>query len=331
MDQHDPDLTLGEYISTYWAPVMRQRVEPNTASSYEQVARIHLSDDLKALPIRSIRRAQLKRHLANLVATGRLGPSTVARAAQVVRNIFHCAMDDEIVQANPADKLGSSLGLRTYHAEKIRPMEGEQLALFMAVAREKEPQHYIELTILAYTGMRIGELRGLQMEDVNFDRRTILITRQVLEDGTVKGPKGKRGRRKPRTVDMADELARTLEMFIASRREFNLRMRVRSTWLVYPDFSDQPSRGEVSTVTHRLRRAMHRILALANLPKHYTPHSLRHTFATLLLSRGEDLTYVARQLGDTLAMTFELYGRWAKVPARAGGPNLITPGSWNRT
>jgi integrase len=323
MDENDPNITLTDYITAYWIPVMRQRVEENTATSYEQCASQHIPESLKQLPIVSIRRGHLKRMLSDLCASGKLAPATVAKIANVVRSIFNAAHDDELIPSNPAEKLGRALGLKGFLVDKLKAMEGDQLALFLVVAREKEPAHYVELAMLAYTGLRIGELRGLQTDDVDLPRRTIMVTRQVLENGIVKGPKGRRGKRKTRAVDVADELAGILELLISSRREFNLRMRLHSHWLLYPDFSDPPTGGEVSTVTHRLRRAMKRVLELANLPGYFTPHSLRHTYATLLLQRGEDLAYVSRQIGDTLAMTFELYGRHARVPARAGGPNLI--------
>jgi integrase len=150
------------------------------------------------------------------------------------------------------------------------------------------------------------------------------VIRQVREDGTVIGPKGKRGKRKTRKVDMAEELAAILEPYIATRRRFTMKVgKPGSEWLCYPDFSNPPTGGQVSTVTHRLRRAMGRVLTEAMLP-HFTPHALRHTFATLLLQRGEDPLFVARQLGDTMAVTIELYGRHARVKSRFGGPNLLS-------
>jgi integrase len=167
-------------------------------------------------------------------------------------------------------------------------------------------------------------MRGLQVDDLDLPGRTLMIERQVHEGGLVTGPKGRKGKRKVRAVDLADELATVLELFLLARRAYDLRFVRRSPWLLYPDFSDQPTSAQVSTVTHRLRRSMARVLVQAKLADHFTPHCLRHTFARLLLERGEDLLYVGRQLGDTLAITAEIYGKWARVPARAGGTNLLS-------
>jgi integrase len=55
-----------------------------------------------------------------------------------------------------------------------------------------------------------------------------------------------------------------------------------------------------------VERALTRIVGRAGLP-HFTPHDLRHTYASLLLQRGENPTYVQQQLGHaTLSMTTDL-------------------------
>jgi integrase len=62
------------------------------------------------------------------------------------------------------------------------------------------------------------------------------------------------------------------------------------------------------------------ILEAARLPEHFTPHSLRHTFATLHLISGESIYYVQRQLGHaSISMTVDTYGSWlpAGDPAAA--------------
>jgi integrase len=57
------------------------------------------------------------------------------------------------------------------------------------------------------------------------------------------------------------------------------------------------------------------MLAKANLPPHHTPHSGRHTFATLLLRSGVPLEYVKRRLGHaSIGLTADTYGKWLPDP-----------------
>ena len=61
-----------------------------------------------------------------------------------------------------------------------------------------------------------------------------------------------------------------------------------------------------------VRRAMLRVLKAAGLPQHFTPHCLRHTYASLLLADGVSPVYVQEQLGHaTIELTMSTYGRWS--------------------
>lgn len=317
----DPKITLGRYITEHWIPAIRGRVTPQTFRGYEIAARVHIPETLKRAPLRSITRAALKRYLAGLGAEHELSGMSVAKVANVVRSIFSTALDDELIEGNPASGLRLALGLGRLERGKVRAMDGAQLDAFLAVAPVREPAVYPMFAVLAYAGLRIGELRGLQVEDVDLAGRTLRVERQVHDDGDVTLPKGRR----PRLVDLAEPLAAILETFTANRRTYAMRTGSRSPWLLLPDWPVAPTFGTVSATTHRLRRAMARILKAARIPEHFTPHGLRHTFARLLLERGEDLLYVSRQLGHSgIAITADRYGHWARVRARAGGANLLS-------
>jgi hypothetical protein len=61
---------------------------------------------------------------------------------------------------------------------------------------------------------------------------------------------------------------------------------------------------------------MLRVLKAAKLPEHFTPHCLRHTYASILLSEGVSPVYVQEQLGHaTIELTVSTYGRWLKKKA----------------
>jgi integrase len=60
----------------------------------------------------------------------------------------------------------------------------------------------------------------------------------------------------------------------------------------------------------RVRKVMQKALKTAGLPIHFSPHCLRHTFASLLLQQGESVAYVQRQLGHaSIQLTVETYGK----------------------
>ncbi|HEX9709915.1 MAG TPA: tyrosine-type recombinase/integrase, partial [Candidatus Thermoplasmatota archaeon] len=69
-----------------------------------------------------------------------------------------------------------------------------------------------------------------------------------------------------------------------------------------------------------------RVLREAKLPGHFTPHSLRHSFASLLLSDGVSPAYVQRQLGhSSIKLTVDLYGKWLPMANKAAVDRLDDP------
>src|SRR5439155_435279 len=69
---------------------------------------------------------------------------------------------------------------------------------------------------------------------------------------------------------------------------------------------------------HRVRKVFNRTLRRAGLPLHFSPHSLRHTFASLLLQQGESPAYVQRQLGHaSIKLTVDTYGKWLPMGNKA--------------
>ena len=72
--------------------------------------------------------------------------------------------------------------------------------------------------------------------------------------------------------------------------------------------------------------AFKRVLKAAGLPPHFSPHSLRHSFASLLLQQGESPVYVQRQLGHaSITLTVDLYGRWLPMGNKAAVDRLDGP------
>src|SRR5881397_912977 len=63
---------------------------------------------------------------------------------------------------------------------------------------------------------------------------------------------------------------------------------------------------------------MRKTLKAARLPLHFSPHCLRHTFASLLLQQGESPAYVQRQLGHaSIQLTVDTYGKWLPMGNKA--------------
>jgi integrase len=101
------------------------------------------------------------------------------------------------------------------------------------------------------------------------------------------------------------------------RREESFRSgKPLAPWVVLSWLSEKPGPKEQQRAEKRVRRSMERTLKLAGLPGHFTPHSLRHTFCSILISSGVSPVYVQQQAGHaSVEITVSVYGSWFAVEA----------------
>jgi hypothetical protein len=135
-----------------------------------------------------------------------------------------------------------------------------------------------------------------------------------------------------RCVTVSVAVKDVLERLKAARQEKALAHGAEvSAWVFAMDAGTPFDHGRVGKVFKWVLKA-------AKLPLHYSPHSLRHTFASLLLQQAESPAYVQRQLGHaSIKLTVDTYGRWLPMGNKAAVDRLdegfVTPddavGRWN--
>jgi integrase len=131
--------------------------------------------------------------------------------------------------------------------------------------------------LLSRTGLRLGEAFGLQWQDIDFQAREIRVAR-AFSEGRLDTPKSGHGR----TVDMSQQLAARLARLLLERKAETLKRgwREMPPWVFCTRTAAPLNKGNV-------RRVFVRVLKRAKLPRHFSPHSLRHSYASLLLQQGE--------------------------------------------
>ncbi|MFQ5945839.1 MAG: tyrosine-type recombinase/integrase, partial [Anaerolineae bacterium] len=315
----NPDITLGAYAER-WLTLIAVSVKRLTLKKYEQVVRLHLLPCLGSLKVRQLHKGQLKALLAEKLAAG-LARNSVQLIHSALRVMLNAAMDDGVILANPADKLGRQLRLSwpvVARQEELKAFTREQLARFLVVAAETHRRFYALLVLLARTGLRLGEALALRWEDVDFSAREIRVVRTLSTRGQIDIPKSGHGR----TVDMSQHLARTLHRLQLERKTETLRRG----WPEMPPWVFCSEAGG-PLIAWKVEKAFKQVLKAAGLPLHFTPHGLRHTYASLLLQQGESPVYVQRQLGHaSIKLTVDLYGRWLPMGNKAAVDRLDEAG-----
>jgi len=209
--------------------------------------------------------------------------TTTARRLAALRSLFRFLCRQGTLTANPAD------GLRPPRQDKKLPhfLSGDDIARLLAAPTADDPLMKRDRAILETlysAGLRVAELVGLNMDDLDLDGGTL----------TVRG-KGKRER-----------LAILGAPATAAVREW---LALRGT--LAPRVAKQPAvflnrRGGRLT-TRSVGRLLEKYLAATGLDPQTSPHTLRHSFATHLLDAGADIRGVQELLGHKNLTTTQIY------------------------
>ncbi len=279
----------------------------NTWKSYETILRLHVEPGWRGRRLDEITRADVKRLLLTKQQEG-LAPGTVQNIKAFVSGLFTHAYEDEILDRNPALRLGRFIQ-KDDRRKDIRPLTRDQASAVLAAAQEAFSEDYPLLLCAFRTGMRMGELLGLAWADVDFEANAIEV-RRSYSHGHFDTPKSHKGRR----VDMSDQLASALQVHreallarcggrlptttVPGRRKAETAIQ-----LVFPSQTGGPRDGD-----NLRRRVFYRLLEIADVPR-FRFHDIRHTFASHLLQQGESLHYVKEQLGHaSIQTTVDVYG-----------------------
>jgi integrase len=319
----DPDITTEDY-SKRWLGIVQAAVKRATYESYSNTLRLHILPEFRSIKVRQVQRGRIHEWLAGRLTSGYARESVrIMQAA--LRAMLNAAIDDGVMVTNPANGLARKLKLTmtaAHRQEEIKAMTRDQLGLFLTTAEREAPLLAALFLLLARTGMRIGEGLALQWDDVDYEGREIRVAR-AFSRGRLETPKSGIAR----TVDMSAQLARTLRRLHLERKAEKLRGR----WTETPTWVFCTQVGTPYDVAF-VQRAFKRVVKAAKLSPHFTPHFLRHTYASLMLQAGESPVYVQRQLGhSSIKMTVDTYGRWLPMGNKAAVDRLDDSASGSKT
>jgi len=316
------NITVADY-AVRWLSLLENNVKPRTLRSYEENLRIHLLPLFGGAKLRLLARGRIKSFLVDKQKE-RLSRNTVRLIHATLRAMLNYAIDDGVIVHNPADRLGRQLRLTSSPTERdaeIKAFDRLQLTRLLDEAATSEPEYYPLFLTLARAGLRLGEAFALTWEDVDFESRSIRVE-QAVSAGSLSSTKSRRSR----DVDMSAQLREVLRSPKSGRLEqvFMADREAMPCWVFVNSAGQRMDQSRVSKVFKRVLKA-------AELPLHYTPHCLRHTFASLLLQQGESPAYVQRQLGHaSIQLTVDTYGRWLPMGNKAAVDRL-DDGSGSRT
>jgi integrase len=322
-------LTLGEWLDQ-WLDSLR--LAPSTMASYQKNVRLHIRPKLGAVPLVKLTGTKITTLYRDLERGGRQdhkeGTALSARTVRYVHTILKAALREAVAQGliatNPADK-AKPPAAREAKAPEIHPWTAGELSAFLSWADEHGCSDAVAYRVLAYTGMRRGELLALRWRDLDTDAGRLSVRRSVgvvktkgKGEQVIEGPT-KTGRQ--RSVDLDPQTIAALRGWRLARASLDLRL-VWDESLMFADF--QGGYLNPDRFSRRFTRSL--TLARKELGADALPvirvHDLRHTHASVLLAAGVPVKVVSERLGHaTVTIRLETYqhimpGMQAEAAAR---------------
>ena len=295
--------TLAKYAER-WLKLCAS-LKPGTQEGYEQKLRKHILPTLGQRRLKDLTRGDVRSLLAEKLQAG-LARDTVRLIHATLRAMLAAAVEDELLKANPASGVGRSLRLgasKIERSESIKAMTREQLEAFLEQALHVVPGFQILFWLMSRTGLRLSEALALKWQDVDVINRRLRVERALGRDLAVTTPKSGHGR----SVDLSASAAR--ELMAVGKLRCSMGYRTGPTDWLFPGVDG-------GLLSHEAAQTAFRRARTAAGLQGFTPHSLRHTYASILLAEGVSPAYVQEQLGhSSIELTVGTYGRWLRKKA----------------
>ena len=314
------NITFGSWIVTWMDDYKKLDIDLSTWENYDRSIKNHAVPELGYIPLKNLGTNDIQALYNKMVKDGS-APATVRRNHQIINGCLEQAVKNRLISWNPA----KSVVLPKLADDEARAMTVEEMNIFIAALNNIKGPHKVRITwrtiflMLLGTGIRSGEALALRWPRVDIRNRTATVmegikrTKKGLVFGDPKTAKSKR------TVPIPNEVAFALRLQRMHQAKIRLALgeAYQNQDLVFSTSKGTPinPRG--------LIRKFHEIRKDAGLSTDITVHSLRHTFATRMLERGESLKTVQELLGHAdIATTGNTYAHVMPEVKVAAGINM---------
>lgn len=261
----------------------------NTIASYEKDI-LEFSDFLQtekmAAGLMKIRNERVCKNYISYLSGKDYAASSIHRKLSALNSFYNFLLKEELIQTNffenvEVPKIPKRL------PKIIKEEEVRMLFDVCDLENKLGYRNYCLLGCLYGCGLRVSELCGMQIKDIDFNDRTILIHGKGSKD---------------RVVVMYEELAKALKHYIST-------FRVELLYLSRDETNRYVFLNKNGTQLTRVgvRKILDKLVNDCGETFHISPHMLRHSFATALLNHGADMRSVQELLGHESLSTTQIY------------------------
>lgn len=294
--EHDK-ITVAQWLNT-WYEVNHTKWKPSTQTLRKTTIEKHLIPLISNYKLQKLDRNTYQKVFINELLQ-EYKPASVKTWHNIFAIAINSAVEEEIIPRNRFSKMSFSDDTEDF--VKNNYLTEKELNTFLDYAKKHENiTNYTALLVLSYTGMRKGELMGLHWKNIDFENHTI----------TIEHTRDWHGLRKPKTINSKRTIP--VDTFVMKQ------LKLYQTWCkqellkhgkkLNPNtliFITKYSAEPISCIV--INYTIKKIIEKTGVNT-ITPHGLRHTHASILLNRNENVNAIAERLGNTVDMINRIYG-----------------------
>lgn len=298
-------LTVEKYICK-WFDLHKKMLEPNTINGYYTNIHKHIIPSIGKIKLKDLKPTTLEQFYISLMEEKGLSAKTVKYIHNVLKTSLKSAVDDRLLDTNVCLKAKTP---------KVPKFKGELLSkeqlktLFEALNGDR---YETEIKLAATLGLRRGEVLGLKFSDLNTEKHTLHIQRQVsiTRDNTKDKHESYYGLKslKSESSNRVLYISEDIEDLILRKQIYNNAQK-ENLGTEYHDYdliccSDNGEPMSPQTLYHAFKR----IIKTCGFPNSVRFHDLRHSYATLCIDLNVPIKVISQALGhSSTAVTDEVY------------------------
>jgi len=281
-----PNITFYQ-LTKKWFEIKKTQVRPKTLRMYKAHLEIRILPVFGDIKLKALNQELIEHFSADLIISNSLSPETHRKCLHTLKSVLKKGVEWGYISRNPAEFV-SPHKKRKKKVKFLTPKEVEKLI-------KATDERYQPLIVTAYlTGMRVSELFGLKWKDMDWQNSKIHV-RRTYQEGRffeTKSPSSNR------TIIIPQKVLDTLKKHQQDQqREFGkIEMVFTNT------------KGKPGSYRNILTRVFKQAAEKAGF-KDIGFHTLRHSYTAALISAGENIKFVQRQLGhSSINQTMDIYG-----------------------
>jgi integrase len=305
----DNKILLKDFILSWYNDYKIKTLSLNTRTGYENRINNYIIPSLGEIELGKVNTATVQQFYNTLINQD-LKPNTVKKIIEVLRGCFTYAKKLNLVNSLPTD-------IEKVPEVNSKVIVWDEYELKYFLNQIKDTWLYLPSLIISLTGLRIGELCGLRWDNVDLNNGVIHIKEQILNDKkthTLVHTKILKTNAAFRSVSIPQGLINILKElkeksliddynnFVVLDRSLNM-CNPRN---VSMEFTRYVSKYKY-TLEDKIKKTKKEVINYMQLPQ-ISIHGLRHTHATILLLKGENVKVISDRLGHTsVKITLDTY------------------------